>query len=51
MDITKKTLNKPVRGECFPFAPFDTPRYARHSGRTGNVSNHIKIYFLEVPSV
>ena len=26
--------------ECFPFAPLDTPRYARHSGRTGNISNH-----------
>jgi 23S rRNA (adenine2503-C2)-methyltransferase len=29
-----------VRGECFPFTPFDTPRSARHSRRTGNLSNH-----------
>ena len=34
----KEPLIKSVRGECFPFAPFDTPRYARHSGRTGNAS-------------
>lgn len=38
--IDKTTLHKSVRGECFPFIPFDTPRDARHSGRTGNVSNH-----------
>ncbi len=46
--IAKETLNKSVRGEYFPFSPFvwlrtgfDTPRPARHSGRTENVSNHI----------
>ncbi|MEO8332350.1 MAG: YbdD/YjiX family protein [Gallionella sp.] len=31
---------KSVRGECFTFAPLDTPHCVRHSGRTGNVSNH-----------
>jgi nitrogen regulatory protein P-II 1 len=34
----KKVLIKSVRGEYFPFAPLDTPRYARHSGRTENAS-------------
>ncbi len=37
--MAKETLNKSVRGEHSPFAPFDTPCCARHSGRTGNVSN------------
>jgi tetratricopeptide (TPR) repeat protein len=35
-----ETLIKPLRGGCFQFAPLDTPRCARHSGRTGNISNH-----------
>jgi polyisoprenoid-binding protein YceI len=35
-----ETLIKSVRGEYFPFTPLDTPRLARHSERTGNVSNH-----------
>ena len=47
--VPKETLNKSVRGECFPFAPFDTPRYARHSGRTGNVSNHINRLIQRFP--
>lgn len=50
MQTLKEKLNRPVRGECFTFAPFDTPCYARHSGRTGNVSNHnlgLTRYFLK----
>ena len=38
---TKETLIKSVRGECFLYAPIDTPRWALNSGRTGNVSNHV----------
>jgi nitrogen regulatory protein P-II 1 len=34
----EQVLIKSVRGEYFPFAPLDTPRYARHSGRTENAS-------------
>ena len=40
LSSVREALNKSVRGECFPFASLDTPRCARHSGRTGNVSNH-----------
>jgi lipoprotein NlpD len=34
----KEALIKSVRGECFPFAPLDTPCCARHSGRTEKAS-------------
>jgi hypothetical protein len=46
-----ETQIKSVRGECFPFAPLDTPRYARHSGRTGNVSHHSLGFNLRFPRV
>ncbi len=37
-----------VRGECLPFVSLDTPRNARHSGRTVNVSNHTEQIFLDM---
>ncbi|MDD5383736.1 MAG: M20/M25/M40 family metallo-hydrolase [Gallionella sp.] len=40
VDVEVRNSYKSVRGECSPSVPFDTPRDARHSGRTGNVSNH-----------
>lgn len=52
--LEAEPLIKSVRGECSPFVSLDTPRDARHSGRTENVSNHVGLnqkrptkYFLD----
>ncbi len=47
----KEALIKSVRGECFPFAPLDTPCCARHSGRTEKVSNHCFGFNQRFPKV